>query len=65
MQCRCVQARTKLFFAQVQLFSQMIDGIPGGTAPPMGAVKEITVCTKCGKAEFFIPQSELLLESDV
>jgi hypothetical protein len=59
MQCLCAPASRRLFFAQIQLFSQLIDGVPGGAAPPIGAVKEIKVCTECGYAEFFIPQLEL------
>jgi hypothetical protein len=58
MACTCSSPKKKIFYAYIELRTKQTDGILGGYAPPPGSVKEVTVCTECGAAEFTIPDDE-------
>jgi hypothetical protein len=58
MACACSSSKKRIYYANIQLFTDLQNGIPGGSSPPVGSVKEVTVCTECGAAEFLIPDAE-------
>jgi hypothetical protein len=58
MTCACSSPNTKTYYAEIALFTHLSNGIPGGSAPPL-SIREVTVCTECGSAEFLIPEGEL------
>jgi hypothetical protein len=54
MACNCGKA-TKLYFANIQLYSERGNVLPGGAGFPIGQV-DVEVCPECGKASFVIPK---------
>jgi hypothetical protein len=58
MPCSCSASKKRTYFALIELRTEVKDGLLGGSAPSPGAVKQVTVCTECGLAEFQIPDEE-------
>jgi hypothetical protein len=59
MACICSLPKKKIFYAHIELYTRLADGMPVGSSPPSGTVKEVMVCVDCGAAEFTIPEGEL------
>lgn len=57
MPCSCFASTKRTYYANIQLYSQLIEGSPAGSAPSL-SVKEVTVCADCGAAEFVITEDE-------
>ncbi len=55
--CDCGPDNKRTYYANVQLYTDKQEGLVSGAASPL-AMKEVTVCTKCGHAEFSIAESE-------
>jgi hypothetical protein len=58
MSCKCDPECRKVYYAQPQLFSEVIEGIPGGAGKTLSLTK-ITVCTQCGQAEFVVSDQDM------
>ena len=58
MACDCPRESKKTYYASIQLFTQIQEGIPAGASRPLPA-RQVIVCTKCGTSEFSIPELEL------
>jgi hypothetical protein len=59
MACSCPSSSKRTYYGQIQLFSNLSGGLPGGSSPPLGKTKEVTVCSECGLAQYSIPIEEL------
>lgn len=59
MACSCGSSRKRTYFALIALHSEVKGGLLGGSAPPLGSVKEVIVCSECGMAEYQIPAEEM------
>jgi len=57
MACTCPKEAKKKYYATPTLYSSNHEGLPGDAGILLNQV-EITVCTKCGKAEFYIPSDK-------
>lgn len=55
--CDCGSENKRTYYSNIQLFTEAPNGVPSGAAPHLG-MKEITVCKKCGTAEFTLTESE-------
>jgi hypothetical protein len=59
MSCECGSKSTKLYYSNVQLFSQPDEsGIPSRVGIPLTKT-QVRVCTQCGKAEFDVPELDM------
>ncbi len=58
MPCACSSSKKRTYYANIQLFTELKNGMPSGSSPPMGSVKEVTVCSECGAAEFLVPEAD-------
>lgn len=58
MPCKCDPECGKVYYAQPQLFSEVIEGIPAGAGKTLSVTK-IAVCTQCGQAEFVISDQDM------
>jgi hypothetical protein len=58
MSCNCAPEKKRTYFANIELFTDLNDGMPTGASPHLD-LTEVVVCSHCGKAEFSIPASHL------
>jgi hypothetical protein len=58
MSCSCPTSDKQLYFANIQLFPELKDGLVNGGSHHL-STKEVCVCTQCSRAEFSIEKSEL------
>jgi hypothetical protein len=56
--CKC-SGEKKTYFANIQLFTDLVDGLPAGAAPPLLQKTRVAVCSQCGLAQFSVPASSL------
>jgi|GEM_PF-2914225 hypothetical protein len=57
MACSCPSEAKRKYYSHIQLWSEVTDGIPSGSAQPL-ELREVTVCSKCGTAEFQLSETE-------
>lgn len=58
MPCDCEVNGKKTYHAAIQLWSEIREGLPGGSAILLEPV-EVTVCTQRGKSEFVVSQVDM------
>lgn len=58
MACSCPASDKRLYFANIQLFPALKDGLVSADSHHL-STKEVAVCAQCGRAEFLIEESEL------
>jgi len=58
MACTCDPESKKVYYANLQLFSAVVDGIPGGAGKTLGPTK-ISLCTQCGQADFVVSDQNM------
>ena len=56
--CNCPPEKKRAYYANIKLFTDVIDGIPAGASPNLD-MTQVVVCSRCGNAEFTIPTSNL------
>jgi len=54
MACGCPASKKKIYYSNIALYTHLTNGSPGGSSPSL-SMREVTVCTECGLAEFAIP----------
>ena len=57
MPCSCRPKEKQIYYANLQLFTDAQQGSPTGASRILN-MQQVLVCTKCGTAEFAIPQTE-------
>jgi hypothetical protein len=57
MACGCPTSKKWTYYAYIQLYSELKDGTPAGSAPNL-STKEVSVCSECGVAEFTLTNEE-------
>lgn len=58
MACSCPTPNKRIYFADMQFHPELKEGLVSGGSPHL-STKEVTVCARCGKAEFSIDELEL------
>ncbi len=59
MSCNCEADRKRTYYAAIQLWSDIQDGIPGGPGIRLDSVT-VAVCTRCGESRFVVPEQVML-----
>jgi ribosomal protein L37E len=58
MECSCPASMTRVLYADIQLFPESKGGLSKSHSHSL-PLKVVTICTRCGRANFSIEKSEL------